>query len=243
MRRVIFMGDGTDCSFSEAFFCIVISISMKSTTNQVSTSLGIPPNTDTVLRYQLCVWVCFFASFFFFYIYNFLHFSHCDCRAVPRESNLFCSPRRIQKSSTWIMTRCPITKMCTVSTVNEHNSFKVTLNSRYFSLFSTLKSFIVNHLLIMIHKEKVVGHAVTACLSCAFWNVIILWIFFWFLLNVCGSLLQCLAALAPLLETKLTQLFLQWNWKWPFRFYRYHQIKFSVFKKAIIKSVYMICFF
>lgn len=37
---------------------------MKSTTNQVSTSLGIPPKTDTVLQYQLCVWVCFFASFF-----------------------------------------------------------------------------------------------------------------------------------------------------------------------------------
>lgn len=68
--------------------------------------------------------------------------------------------------------------MYTVSIVNEHNSLKVTLNSRCFSLFSTIKSFIVNHLLIMIHKEKVVGHAVTAFLSCAFWNVIILQIFF-----------------------------------------------------------------
>lgn len=85
------MGDGTDCSFSEAFFCIVISISMKSTTNQVSTSLGIPPNTDTVLRYQLCVWVCFFASFFVFTSTTFFT-SHIATAGQFQENLIYSAP-------------------------------------------------------------------------------------------------------------------------------------------------------
>lgn len=40
------------------FFIIIIFISMKSTTHQVSTSPGIPP----VLPYQLFVWGCFFFT-------------------------------------------------------------------------------------------------------------------------------------------------------------------------------------
>lgn len=96
----------------------------------------------------------------------------------------------------------------------------------------------------MIYKEKVVGHAVTACISCAFWNFRVLLIFFWFLL-MC-VVLFCSARLCYRHFQRLSwhSCFYGVTKNGHFKdFYRYHKIKFSVFNKANIKSIYMMGFF